>query len=140
MSSTAIAGRGSKLQRSPDGTTYTTIAEVKSFQQSGSKQDYDDITNMDSASSFREYLPTLNDSGEVGFELLMYPGNANQQQLRTDFNNQTLLYWKILLSNGTNGVSFQAYVQSPGDVDVKVDKAALRTGAKLKITGAVTEF
>jgi len=140
MPSTAIAGRGSHLQRSTDGVTYTTIAQVKQFSQTGSKQDYDDITNMDSASSFREYLATLNDSGEMGFDLVFLPGSSIQQQLRTDFNAQTLLYWKVVLSNGTNGVSFQAYVQSPGDLDTKVDKAVTRSGAKLKITGPVTEF
>jgi predicted secreted protein len=140
MSSTGLAGRGAHLQRSPDGVTYTTLAQVKSFQQSGSKQDYDDITTMDSPSSFREYLATLNDSGEMGFDLIFLPGSSIQQQLRTDFNNQTLLYWKVVLSNGTNGVSFTAYVQSPGDLDNKVDKAVVRSGAKLKITGPVTEF
>jgi hypothetical protein len=140
MPSVSIAGRGSQLQRSPDGITYTTLAEVKTFSQSGSKQDYDDITNMDSPSSFREFVATLNESGEMGFDLVYYPGSSIQAQLRTDFNNQTLLYWKVLLSNGTNGISFQAYVQTPGDLDVSIDKVVMRKGAKLKITGSVTEF
>jgi hypothetical protein len=140
MASVSLAGRGSQLQRSPDGITYTTLAEVKTFSQSGSKQDYDDITNMDSPSSFREYLATLNDSGEMGFDLIFFPGNSIQQQLRSDFNNQTLLYWKVLLANGTNGISFTGYVQTPGDLEVNIDKAVMRKGAKIKITGSVTEF
>lgn len=138
MPSTAIAGRGSQLQRSPDGSTYTTVAEVKKVTQSGSKSDLDDITNMDSPSNFREYLPTLLDGGEFSFECLWYPGNTSQSQLRSDFNNQTLLYWKLLLSNATNGVSFTAYVVEV-DADVPVDKAVTKS-FKLKVSGPVTEF
>lgn len=138
MPSTAIAGRGTALQRSPDGSTYTTVAEVKKVSQSGSKADMDDITNMDSASAWREYLPTLLDGGEVSFDCLWYPGSSIQSQLRTDFQAQSLLYWKILLSNATNGISFQGYVVQV-DGDWPVDKAVTKS-FKLKITGPVTEF
>jgi hypothetical protein len=138
MPSTAIAGRGSKLQRSPDGSTYTTIAEVKKTTASGSKSDFDDITNFDSPSNFREYLPTLLDGGEYSFDCLWYPGSSIQTQLRTDWTNQSLLYWKFLLSNGTNGVSFQGYVSNT-DFDAPVDKSVTKN-FKIKVTGPVTEF
>ena len=136
--SNSIAGRGSKVQRSPDGVTYTTIAEVLKFNQSGGKSDLADVTNMDSPSNFREKLPTLLDSGDLSVDCNWIPGSSIQQQLTTDFNNQTLLYWKVLLSNGVNGVSFQGYVTDK-NFDVPIDKQITKA-LKITITGPITEF
>lgn len=136
--SSSFAARGSKLQRSPDDATFTTVAEVLKITQGGSKSDLADVTNMDSPSSFREKLPTLLDSGDITFDCNWVPGSAIQTQLTTDFNNQTLLYWKILLPNGTNGVSFQAYVTDK-NFDLPIDKQGTKS-LKLTITGPVTEF
>ncbi|HEY0701266.1 MAG TPA: phage tail tube protein [Candidatus Acidoferrales bacterium] len=136
--SNSIAARGSKLQRSPDNSTFTTIAEVLKINGSGGKSDLADVTNMDSPSNFREKLPTLLDSGDVSFDCNWIPGNSTQTQLTTDFNNQTLLYWKILLPNGTNGLSFQGYVTDK-NFDLPIDKQASKS-LKLTITGPITEF
>ena len=97
MASAAFAPRGTQFQHSPDGVTYTTVAEVIKIQTTGSKADLADVTNMDSASAFREYLATLVDSGEISLDTNFIPGNATQQILATDFNNQTLGYYKIVL-------------------------------------------
>jgi predicted secreted protein len=136
--SNAFAARSSKLQRSPDNSTFTTIAEVLKINGSGGKSDLADVTNMDSPSSFREKLPTLLDSGDVSFDVNWIPGNTTQTQLTTDFNNQTLLYWKILLPNGTNGLTFQAYVTDK-NFDLPIDKQGTKS-LKLTITGPITEF
>jgi len=136
--SQAFAARGSKLQRSPDNSTFTTIAEVLKISQSGSKSDLADVTNMDSPSAFREKLPTLLDSGEIQFDCNYVPGSSIQNQLTTDFNGQTLLYWKILLPNNTNGVSFQGYVTDK-NFDLPIDKQGTKA-LKITITGPITEF
>jgi predicted secreted protein len=136
--SSSFAARGSHLQRSPDNSTFTTVAEVLKITQGGSKADLADVTNMDSPSNFREKLPTLLDSGEITFDCNWVPGSSIQNQLTTDFNNQTLLYWKVLLPNATNGVSFQGYVTDK-NFDLPIDKQATKS-LKITITGPITEF
>jgi predicted secreted protein len=136
--SNSIAARGSQLGRgSGSPTTYTTIAEVLKINRSGSKSDMADVTNMDSPSNFREFLPTLLDSGEVSFDCNFIPGSSIQATLLSDFNNQTLSPWKIELPGGTEGNwTFNAYVISD-DFDLPIDKQATKS-VKLKITGPVT--
>jgi predicted secreted protein len=134
--SNAFAPRGTLFQHSPDGITYTTVAEVTKIQSSGSKADLADVTNMDSSSSFREFLATLVDSGEISLDTNFIPGNATQQILETDFNNQTLGYYKIVLPNSLGNATFRAYVSSK-DFDLPVDKQGTKA-IKLKVTGAIT--
>lgn len=135
--SSAFAPRGTQFQHSPDGVTYTTVAEVIKIQTTGSKADLADVTNMDSASSFREYLATLVDSGEISLDLNFIPGNAPQQALATDFNNQTLGYYKIVLPSTLGNSTFRAYVSSR-DYDLPIDKQGTKQ-VKLKITGPTTD-
>ncbi len=76
VNSQAFAGRGTLLQIGSGGSspyTFTTLAEVKKIQFSGSKYDLADVTNMQSG-TFREWLPTLADSGEISFEANLIPG------------------------------------------------------------------
>jgi predicted secreted protein len=134
--SQAFAPRGTLMQHSPDGVTYTTVAEVTKIQNTGSKADLADVTNMDSPSSFREFLATLVDSGDVAIDTNFIPGNATQQILETDFNNQTQGYYKIVLPNSLGQATFRAYVMSK-DFDLTIEKQATRA-IKLKITGPMT--
>jgi Lambda phage tail tube protein, TTP len=134
--SQSIAARGTELQRSPDGTTYTTVAEVLKIGRSGSKADLADVTNMDSPSSFREFLPTLLDSGEISFECNLIPASSIQATVLSDFTGQVLSYWKIELPATAGHWAFQAYVTSD-DLDFPIDKQVTKT-VKLKITGPVT--
>jgi predicted secreted protein len=132
----SIAARGTQLQRSPDGSSYVTISEVLKIQRSGSKLDAVDVTNMDSPSNFREFLATLNDSGEITFECNFIPGSSVQALLDSDFNNQVLSPWKIELPGAAGHFTFSAWVTSD-DFDLPVDKQATKS-VKLKITGPVT--
>ena len=60
--SSAWAPRGTQVLRSPDGVTYTKFAEVTKIDNTGMKANLATVTNMDSTSSFEEYLPTLLDA------------------------------------------------------------------------------
>jgi hypothetical protein len=134
--SQAFAPRATLFQHSPDGVTYTTVAEVTKVQNTGSKADLADVTNFDSPSSFREFLATLVDSGDIAVDCNFIPGNATQQILETDFNNQTLGYYKITLPSTLGNATFRAYVSSK-DFDLPVEKQATRS-VKLKVTGPMT--
>src|SRR5208337_4862141 len=141
--SQAFAGRGSIIEYStnPPSVPYTTLAEIKTINFSGQKADLADVTNMQS-SNFREWLPTLNDSGDLAFTGNLIPNDVTEAALIGFFNNQTLVFWQVVLpataayptSEGT--FSFAAYV-SGIDRMVPIDKEASISG-KLKITGIVT--
>lgn len=133
--SKAFAPRGTLIQHSPDDLTWLTIAEVKKIQHTGSKTDLADVTNL-SSSGFREFLATLSDSGEVSIDANFVPKDAGQAILMTDFNNQALAYYMIVLPNSLGQAQFQAYVSS-SDFDLPFDKEGSRT-IKLKITGPIT--
>ncbi|MGO9641165.1 MAG: phage tail tube protein [Candidatus Acidiferrales bacterium] len=134
--SQAFAPRGTQLQHSPDGATYTKVTEVKKIQSSGSKADMADVTNMDSPSSYREFLATLVDAGEITLDTNFVPGDPVQQALAADFDNQTLGYYKIVLPGALGNASFRAYVTSK-DFDLPIANEGTRA-LKLKITGPMT--
>jgi predicted secreted protein len=136
--SNAFAPRGTELQRGTPLTspTYTTIAEVTKISISGSKADLADVTNMDSPSNFREFLPTLLDSGEIKAEMNFIPGDATQAAVLADFNGQVLSPWQIVLPNSLGSFTFNAYVTTE-DVDLPIDKQGTRSFT-LKVTGPVT--
>jgi predicted secreted protein len=138
MSSQAFAGRGTILQIGSGASspyTFTTLAEMKKIMFSGSKYDLADVTNMQSG-NFREWLPTLADSGELSFEGNLIPGDASQQNLIALFNSATLISVQVVLPNALGTFAFNAYVQSI-DRDLPIDKEATISG-KLKITGTIS--
>lgn len=133
-----FAPRGTQLQRGTGalpGSSFATIARIKKIDLGGTKADLDDITNMDSATPNREYLPTLLDPGEISLECLFVPGDATQATLQSDYEGQQLSPYQIVLPNGLGTWGpFNAYVTS-NDFALPIDKAGTRT-IKLKVTGA----
>lgn len=143
--SQAVAGRGSALKYStnPPSVSYQTLAEIKTIQFSGAKYDLADVTNFNST-NFREYLPTLADSGELSFSGNLLPNDATETDLIGFFNAATLVTYQVVLpaapAQGFNtslgSFTFKAYVSSL-DRSIPVDKEASISG-KLKITGAIS--
>jgi hypothetical protein len=134
--SSAFAPRGTQFLRSADGVTYTKAAEVVKIDISGAKADLADVTNMDSTSSFKEFLPTLLDAGEVKLDLNLINTDAIQNDFVADFNNQTLLYWRIQFPNARGKFEFQGYV-TQNDVSAEITKQTMRS-VTVKITGPNT--
>lgn len=136
MSTVAYQGRGSSLQTSPDGSSFTTVAQLQKFSFGGMKSTLEDITNLSSPTAFKEVLPTIVDPGDVSFNGILDPQNASINNLSTLLQNRTLEYFKILLTDGT-AITFQGYVTEYVPADVDYSKAILFSG-KVSITGAVT--
>ena len=136
MSSSAFAGRSSQLKRG-DGASpevFSTITEIKRITRTGAKADLADVTNMDSG-SYREFLPTLLDAGELNFDGNYIPSDATQQTLQSDFDGQVKHNWQVVMP-GSRGIwHFAGYLVGLDLPDLQVDKEATFS-AKLKITGA----
>ncbi len=138
VTSNAAAGRGTLLEAQYGSPlAYQIIAEIKTIQFSGSKYDLADVTNMQSG-NFKEWLPTLADSGDLSFTANKIAADATQQQLISFFDNATKVNWQIVLPNGLGTISFTGYVVELS-ADYPVDKEVTLTG-KIKITGQITNF
>ncbi len=111
------------------------IAEVKTINFTGSKYDLADVTNMQSG-TFREWLPTLADSGELSFTANYIPGDTSQSHLTSFFNNANLIAWTVVLPLGLGNITFSGYVVSI-DRDIPIDKEAT-LNVKIKVTGKIT--
>jgi len=136
--SQAVCPRGTQLQRGTNPlapTGYTTIAEARKITRTGAKSGFDNVTNMDSGNN-EEMLPTILTPGTVDFEINFIPGDATQQTLLDDYNNQVLSPWKVQLPNALGAWTFNAYVESE-DFTLDFSKAATKS-VKLQITGGVT--
>ncbi len=132
----AYQGRGSHLQTSPDGVTYSNVAQLQKFSFSGLKATLEDITNIDSPSAFKEFLPTIVDPGDVSFDGILDPQNTTIEGLTTLLQNFTKTFFKIILSEGTF-MTFTGYVVEYVPASVDYAKAITFSG-KIQITGPVT--
>lgn len=143
VNSKAFAGRGSVIQYStnPPSVAYVELSEIKTIQFSGMKYDLADVTNMQS-SNFREWLPTLADSGDVSFTGNLIPNDATELAMIGFFNNATLVTWQIVLPPSVDyptslgSFTFLGYVSSI-DRNIPVDKEGTISG-KIKITGQIS--
>ena len=104
MASAATAGIGTLLKIG-DGATpevFTTIAEVLDIAGPGLTSDLVDITNMSSAGSWEESLPTILRSGEITFSVNFLPTNTTQSSvagLINDFENRTNRNFELVFTD-----------------------------------------
>lgn len=140
MTTTAYPGRGSHLANGGTaGTSYTNIAQLKKFAFSGMKAEFDDITNLDSPSIFKEWMKTVVDGDTVTFDGVLNPADPTYEGLLTQLatsGSGALDYWQITLTDGST-IVFQGYVQDFTPAQVEYNKA-LAFKASIKIVGNLT--
>ena len=139
MTTIAYPGYGSKLASGGTaGSSYVNVGQLKKFNFSGLKAEFDDITNLDSPSIFKEWMKTIVDGDTVAFDGVMNPADVTTQALLTNIataGSAALFYWKITLTNGSILI-FQGYVQD-FKFGAEYNKAITFSGA-IKIVGNVT--
>jgi hypothetical protein len=137
MASAAIAGIGTAIKIDNGSGVYTTIAEVKDITGPTVTADILEVTNMDSASFFKEYIPTLKDGGEITFDCNWTGASSTQNQLVTDFSNRTLRLFQIVTTHTSpKTIGFSAYITNLGHAFPVAD--TVKRSVTLRITGAVT--
>lgn len=91
-----------------NGSSYVQLAEVTSATWPGYKRDAIDVTYMDSASSFREFIPGLLDAGEVTIEMNWLPSatdpvlaamTAGTGQFKLQYNNGANIVFKGVVTS-----------------------------------------
>ena len=137
MTSIAYPGVGSKLLCSTDGTHFTTIAQLRKFSPSGSKQMIVDQTNILTAGNSDAPLAARFSSGEFSMDGVLNPQDGSQIQLGEFHAALTLLYWKVLLADGITVWTFQGFLSEFVTFTVEVAKA-MAFSAKIRVWGALT--
>ena len=92
-----------------NGTTYTQIAEATSITWPGYKRDAIEVTYMDSASQFREFIPGLMDAGEITVEMNWIPSATDP--VLAALTASTIGQFKLQYNNTIN-IVFKAIVTS----------------------------
>src|SRR5712691_6503407 len=95
--SKSFKGTGTQLQRDDGTGAFTLITELKNVDPAGAKSDFEDVSNLDSPSNYKEWLPTMLEAGEVNADGNFISDDVQQAALQTDFNNQALRNYKIVL-------------------------------------------
>src|SRR5260370_33541806 len=112
IASAAQPGRSTLLQYqngSASPAVWVTISEIKKMSFTGAKLDLADVTNVQSG-TYREFLPTLLDAGEISFEGNMIPGDATQDVLNTAFTNAIKTNFQVLFPSSNGNIQFAGYV------------------------------
>lgn len=121
--------------------TYEPVAELKTLDFSGSKNDIEDVSNFDSASRFKEYIVTMADAGDCSISGNYIAGDTGQGLFRGAFTAGTVLSFQIVLPLQSGQTSFGEKWVFNGIVQeldnaISYDKA-LTFSAKLKVTGPI---
>jgi hypothetical protein len=136
MTSAFINGLTVKRGDGATSEVFTTIPELASISNFGKTNSLVDVTNFDSTA--REYIAGLSDGTEIDMEYNFLPGDATQQALITDVDNQTTRNLQIVITDGTTTKTYDFAVvcMSWALAPSFDDKNMLTFG--LKITGAIT--
>ncbi len=134
MSSKYI-GFGSYIQCDPaGGTSYTTIAGVRSISRSEATSNDVETTIINDATRFESFIGGLVNPGEVDFELAYDPATATHKSLALLLSTQAIATWKIVYSDtGATAETFSGYVKSLGN-EVPLRELMTRK-VKVKVTG-----
>lgn len=104
--------QGTLLQRetSLGSGSYVTVANVKSWD--GPSTEASELETTDLNSLAKEFLPGLQDFGDLSLEVNFDPNNATHQQAMTDIAAGTVTGWRIQFQNPTINWRWPAFVKS----------------------------
>jgi len=131
-----VAGALANLTGGADSPeVFTLVPGVIDLGGPNRSRDLIDVTSMDSADYYREFIVGLKDGGAISGELNYKPSETQHNGMNTDFEDDVLRNWQLEFRDGTV-FSFSAYVES-FEVTSPID-AQLKASFSLKITGPVT--
>lgn len=114
----------------------TVVGKLSSVGEIAPEAEELDVTTLDSAGGYREFLQGYRDSGSVEITGFHEKGDGGQAALRAAFDSGSAGDAVVEFPDGTV-VSFRAFVKGYTLGAAEVD-GAVGFGAELRITGAVT--
>jgi hypothetical protein len=110
----AIIGHGTLLQRGGVASTdaYTDVEECIAFDAPNEMADEHEASHFQSPDGYKEYIAGMIDAGEATATLNWRPDlYASQAAFRTDAADRLLRYYKIILPNAMETITFRAFVK-----------------------------
>ena len=141
MTTSAFWAYGSKLQLGDGAVSeaFTDIAELLELTPPSESRDDIDVSNHQSASSTKEFIPGWRDPGEVTFKANWLPTNSTQNSttgLRSIYNDNVNHNWKIILPGSILTISFAGHL-SALETELPLDGQGQLSGT-IKVSGAIT--
>lgn len=119
------------------GELFTTIAEITNITGPEMSLETIDATHMESTNGFREYIPSLKDSGELSFDFNFLPADANQTALYDDMLASVRRNFQIVWTDAApTTYSFAGYVKSLS-YSAQIDDKLSGSGT-VQITGPIS--
>ena len=78
--STGVSSQGSTIEVNIN-STFKVIPQVFGFAGPDIAKQFEDVTNLDSAGAFKEYVPTLLDTSNLTFECLAKPNDSTHKYM-----------------------------------------------------------
>ena len=137
---TGVLVKGTSIERCTTVSgTYAAIPNVGSITGPNATGDHIDVTNNDTNSKARQYIPGLVSPGSISFQCNYDPtdaaGTAYHNQILADSTAGTDLFWELVFEGGDKmafpGVVTKAELGAPID-------GALTLDVEITITGAIT--
>jgi len=137
MGANAIKAQGTLLNLGAGSPlTYTTIAEINSFNGPGGNSSVIDVTDL--SSTAKEKLAGLNDNGQLSFECNFIPTNTQHAALRTAKENGTTIKVQIVFTDtDATTWTFDAIVTGLS-VSGAVD-GVVKASVSLEVSGSIVE-
>lgn len=132
----AVSANGTTLKFTPKGGAQTTVGRLTAIGEVKPDSEEIDVTTLDSAGGYREYVQGYRDAGELTVEGFHHKNDAGQAAIRTAYNAGSAGGVEITFPDGAQA-AFSAYVKSYALGAAKVD-GAVGFSATFRITGAVT--
>ena len=132
----AINSSGTIFYFTPAGGQRVAVGRLSSIGELTPDSEEIDVTTLDSAGGYREYVQGYRDAGELAIEGYHTSADAGQAAMRAAYASGGVGVAQISFHDGSSA-SFSAYVKSYTLGAAKVD-GAVGFGAKLRITGPVT--
>lgn len=132
----ATRSQGTTLKFTPSGGTQVTVGRLTSVGEIAPEAEELDVTTLESAGGYREYIQGFRNSGEIEISGYHDATDAGQTALRTAFASGAVGAFRVDFPNGTY-VTFNGFVKSHTLGAAEVD-GAIGFGAVIRVTGAVT--
>lgn len=130
---------GGKVERSLEGTTYTSIPEAKGLVTPSPTTEYQDVTSLDSLNRTREFVKGLIDPGEISLSC-NYTSLGYEQQIADQAEDDAIFYRVTMppLNGQVAGDVFTFRGFPTPAIESDDVGAPIGMAVTVRITGAVT--
>ena len=131
----ATRSQGTTLKFTPAGGVQVSVGRLTSVGEIQSDSEVVDVTTLESAGGYREYIQGFRDAGEVELSGFHDAQDAGQTALRAAYDSGEIGAFEVDFPDGSK-VDFSGFVKGHTVGSAEVD-GAIGFGAVVRITGAV---